>query len=51
MVFEEPALVEPVDPFQGGELEIIEAAPRPSIADEFGLVPSRLSCAHTLSAP
>ena len=31
-------VVEPVDPFQGGELEVAEAPPGAAVADEFGLV-------------
>ena len=27
VVFEQPAVVEPVDPFEGGELEVVETAP------------------------
>ena len=36
--FEEAAVVEPVDPFEGGELEVVEAAPGAAVADELGLV-------------
>ena len=32
------AVVEPVDVLQGGELDVVEALPRPSTADELGLV-------------
>ena len=35
---EESPVVEPVDPFQGGQLQVVEAPPRPQVADEFGLV-------------
>ena len=35
---EDPPMVEPVDPFEGGELEIVEASPWPPVADQFGLV-------------
>ena len=35
---EESSVVEPVDPFEGGELEVVEAAPWSFVADEFGLV-------------
>jgi hypothetical protein len=31
--FEEAAVVEPVDPFEGGVLEVVEAAPRATVAD------------------
>jgi len=31
-------VVEPVDPFQGGELEVVEASPGAFVADELGLV-------------
>ncbi len=37
---EEAAVVEPVDPFEGGEFEVVEAAPGACVADEFGLVES-----------
>ena len=36
--FEEAAVVEPVDPFEGGVLEVVEAAPGAAVADELGLV-------------
>ena len=35
---QEPAMVEPVDPFQGCEFEVVEALQRSSVAHEFGLV-------------
>ena len=38
VVVVEPSAVEPVDPFQGGELEVVEALPRSAVADELGLV-------------
>ena len=38
MGFEEAAVVEPVDPFEGGVLEVVEAAPGAAVADELGLV-------------
>ena len=38
VVVVEPAAVEPVDPFQGGELEVVESSPRAAVADELGLV-------------
>jgi hypothetical protein len=31
-------MVEPVDPLEGGELEVVEASPGAAVADEFGLV-------------
>jgi hypothetical protein len=34
----EPAAIEPVDVFEGGVLDGIEAGPRPSMADQLGLV-------------
>jgi hypothetical protein len=34
---EEAAVVEPVDPFEGGELEVVEAAPGSPVADKLGL--------------
>jgi hypothetical protein len=38
VVFEEAAVVEPVDPCQGGELEVVEAASGAAVAHELGLV-------------
>ena len=35
---EESPVVEPVDPFEGGQLEVVEPAPWASVADQFGLV-------------
>lgn len=37
-VFERSAVVEPVDPFRGGDLEVVEALPRPARLDQLGLV-------------
>ena len=37
-VVEQALVVEPVDPFECGELEVVEAAPGSAVADEFGLV-------------
>ena len=31
-------MVEPVDPFEGGEFEVIKTAPGAFVPDEFGLV-------------
>jgi hypothetical protein len=36
--FEQAPVVEPVHPFQGGELDGLQAAPWPAAADYFGLV-------------
>jgi transposase len=36
--FEEAAVVEPVDPFEGRVFELVEAAPGSAVADELGLV-------------
>jgi hypothetical protein len=36
VVFEESTVVEPVDPFEGGEFEVVEAVPWSAVADEFG---------------
>jgi hypothetical protein len=33
-----PAVVVPVDPLGGGDLEVVEALPRPLLLDQFGLV-------------
>jgi len=38
MGFEEPAVVEPVDPFEGGQFEVVESSSWASVADQFGLV-------------
>ena len=35
---EQTSMVEPVDPFQGGEFEVVETARWSFVADEFGLV-------------
>jgi hypothetical protein len=35
---EEPAMVEPVDPLQGGVLDLVDALPRAVPADQLGLV-------------
>ena len=35
---QEPAVVEPVDPLQGGVLDLVQAPPRATPADQFGLV-------------
>lgn len=35
---EQPAMIEPVCPFQNGVLDRLEAAPRPTAMDYFGLV-------------
>ena len=39
--FEEAAVVEPVDPFEGCVLEVVEAAPGAAVADEL-CEPSRV---------
>ena len=36
-VFVEPAVVEPVDPFGGGELDLFRGPPGPAGFDELGL--------------
>jgi len=36
--FEQAAVVEPVDPFEGGHLDGFEAAPRAASVDHLGLV-------------
>ena len=38
VVVVDASVVEPVDPFQGGELEVLEASPGAAVADELGLV-------------
>jgi hypothetical protein len=35
---QEPAVVEPVDPFQGGVLDLVDALPGAAPADQLGLV-------------
>ena len=35
---QQPPVVEPVDPFERGELDRFEAAPRPAPVDDLGLV-------------
>jgi hypothetical protein len=35
---QEPAVVEPVDPLQGGVLDLVQALPEATPADELGLV-------------
>ena len=35
---EQATVVEPVDPFEGGEFEVVEAPPGPLVANQFGLV-------------
>ncbi len=35
---EKPSVIEPVDPFQGGDFHGLHAAPRTAPVDEFGLV-------------
>ena len=32
------SVVEPVDPFEGGEFDVVEPAPRALVPDKFGLV-------------
>ena len=34
----QPSVVEPVDPFQGGQLDLVEPAPRTATTDQLGLV-------------
>ena len=34
--FEQAPVVEPVDPFQGGELDVFQGAPWPAARDHFG---------------
>lgn len=33
----QPAVVEPVDPFEGGDLDLVDAAPGSALFDQFGL--------------
>jgi hypothetical protein len=35
---EETVVVEPVDPLEGGEFEVLEATPEALVSDQFGLV-------------
>ena len=49
--FEQAAVVEPIDPLQGGELHGLEAAPRPASADDFGLVEAVDRLGERVEAP
>jgi hypothetical protein len=33
----QPAVVVPVDPFQGGKFDVVETSPRTAVVDQFGL--------------
>jgi hypothetical protein len=35
--FEQPAVVEPVDVLEGGDLDLVDGAPRPAGLDQFGI--------------
>ena len=43
---QEPAVVEPVDPLQGGVLDLVEALPGATAADQFGLVQPNEALLH-----
>ena len=49
--FEEAAVVEPVDPFEGGVFEVVEAAPGAAVADELGLVEADDRLGEGVDAP
>ena len=51
MGFEEPVVVEPVDPFERRELEVVEAAPGAAVADELGLVQPDDRLGERIDAP
>ena len=34
--FEKPSVIEPVDPFEGGEFDVLDAAPGPAAPDDLG---------------
>ena len=38
--FEQPAIIKPIDPFQGGVLDGLEVSPRSASMDDLGLVPT-----------
>jgi hypothetical protein len=44
-------LVEPVDPVQGGEFEVVDAAPGPFVADALGLVEPDHGLSEGVDAP
>jgi hypothetical protein len=48
-VFVEAAVVEPVDPFGGGQLDLLDGPPAFARFDEFGLVQALIVSARTLS--
>jgi len=49
--FEEAAVVEPVDPFEGGELDHLEAAPRAAPMDHLGFVKAIDGLGERIDAP
>ena len=46
--FEDPAVVEPVDPFQGGIFDVVESSPWSSSIDDFGLVEAVDCLSHSV---
>ena len=46
---EEPSMVVPVDPFEGGEFDRFETPPGTAPGDEFGLGPPMMDSAKALS--
>ena len=50
-VVEDSPVVEPVDPFEGGELEVFETAPGAFVPDECGLVEAVDGFGERVDAP
>ena len=50
-VLERSAMVEPVDPLGGGDLEVVEALPRPLLLDQLGLVEADDGLGQRIDAP
>ena len=48
---QEPAVVEPVDPLQGGVLDLVQAPPRATPADQLGLVQPNDRLGQRVGAP
>ena len=50
-VLEQAGGVEPVDPFRGGVLDLVDAAPRAEASDHFGLVEAVDGLSQCVDAP
>jgi hypothetical protein len=48
---QQPAIVEPIDPFQGRELDGFERPPRPAPMDDLGLVETVDGLGQSIDAP